>query len=399
MSKRIYGPVRQAFTLVELLVVIGIIAVLVGILLPVINSARGTAAAVACQSNMRQLSTALLAYAAESRGSFPPGYYWHNMRLNIASNARGTPPPTAQYPQTRSAPSYWWQTLIHARIYPKSVYAHPKNPQAGGMWRNPIGEQGLAIGEVFDCPSVDKGVFNCRGTYQANTTVMPNLAFEHNPLTNGTNDIWANPYVGNPEDWFGNVSGGLSFPAFAAGSAKVNDLYADTAILWESPALFVTGAPPGFYYPIVNYPAHAWTAIDGGRLLDPRTPYYRYRENATLGANALNDPSRPILFPTDRFAKANGITTFNTDFAGNSIYTFSIGGPRFRHGKNNICNVAFADGSVKGIKISLGRAAYTVQGIESADSEFTRRYLLTKPMTYPSGGNYVPEDRNKPFGS
>jgi prepilin-type N-terminal cleavage/methylation domain-containing protein/prepilin-type processing-associated H-X9-DG protein len=395
---KIHGSSRRAFTLVELLVVIGIIAVLVGILLPVINSARGTATAVACQSNLRQLSTALLAYAAESKGSFPPGYFWHNMRLNVAGNGRGTPTPTPQFPDGRSAPAYWWQTMIHVRIYPKTVFAHPRNPQAGGTWRNPQGVVGLDIGPVFDCPSVDRGVFNVRGTYQANTTVMPNLAFEHSPVVGG-NDIWANPYVGNPQDSFGNTAIGLSFPGFAAGPAKVNDLYADTAILWESPALFVTGAPPGFYYPIVNYPAHAWTAIDGGRLINPRTPYFRYRQNATMGANKLNDPSAPILFPTDRVAKSTGRTTFNRDYAGNSIDAEGIGGPRFRHGRNNTCNVAFADGSVRGLKITLSRPAYTASGIESADSEFLRSYLLTKPMPLPTGGGFIPENPNSPFGS
>lgn len=59
---------RCAFTLAELLVVIGIIAVLASILLPVLAQARESARRVTCMSNMHQLTTAWLQYAAEHDG-------------------------------------------------------------------------------------------------------------------------------------------------------------------------------------------------------------------------------------------------------------------------------------------------------------------------------------------
>lgn len=67
------GPDDRAagFTLVELLVVIGIIAVLIAILLPALNRARQQAHQTACLSNLRQIGAAALMHANEHRNHFP----------------------------------------------------------------------------------------------------------------------------------------------------------------------------------------------------------------------------------------------------------------------------------------------------------------------------------------
>ena len=61
----------NGFTLVELLVVIGIIALLIGILLPALSKARESAKRTQCLSNVRQISIGFVCYAQENHGWFP----------------------------------------------------------------------------------------------------------------------------------------------------------------------------------------------------------------------------------------------------------------------------------------------------------------------------------------
>src|SRR5688500_7879807 len=62
---------RKAFTLVELLVVIGIIALLISILLPSLNRARENANWLKCLSNLRQCGQAFMMYCNNNKGRFP----------------------------------------------------------------------------------------------------------------------------------------------------------------------------------------------------------------------------------------------------------------------------------------------------------------------------------------
>ena len=100
---------RSAFTLVELLVVIGIIALLIGILLPSLSRARHSAMSTSNLSNLRQLGTGLEFYRNDSDGKFPR----HSSLKGDTINA--TPPS----PRTR------WSDYIYPYLNDTGVFNSP----------------------------------------------------------------------------------------------------------------------------------------------------------------------------------------------------------------------------------------------------------------------------------
>lgn len=85
VSSRARGPARPAFTIIELLVVIGVIAVLVAMLLPAVQQARERSRATECQNHLRQLGIALANYDSNHR-CYPPSF---------VRQEDGNPPPPA----------------------------------------------------------------------------------------------------------------------------------------------------------------------------------------------------------------------------------------------------------------------------------------------------------------
>ncbi len=85
--RRLPGPAGcetvAGFTLVELLVVIGIIAVMLSILLPVLGKSRARARELHCAANLRQLGACLVIYANQNRGWLPAEPTEHNPHLGL----------------------------------------------------------------------------------------------------------------------------------------------------------------------------------------------------------------------------------------------------------------------------------------------------------------------------
>jgi prepilin-type N-terminal cleavage/methylation domain-containing protein/prepilin-type processing-associated H-X9-DG protein len=134
---RSFSSRRLGFTLVELLVVIGIIAILIGVLLPVLAGARRSANKVKCQSQLREVGNALKLYQGEYAGYWPV----------VQHQASGTFPVNRPYLRTPAAQprnDYWYMFLL--KYFSKKQY----NAGAGKKLNDFMGTP------LWGCPQVAK---------------------------------------------------------------------------------------------------------------------------------------------------------------------------------------------------------------------------------------------------
>jgi hypothetical protein len=276
--------------------VIGIIAVLIGILLPVIGRARSQANTVACMATLRNLGQALYIYAGENKGSLPFSYYTSSM-----------PSGNTEVAQDGNSTVYvWWGVL---RAYMR------KGSNVDNSVINNDGSTSTRFMRAFACPEGHDPEAGC--DYGSNMVAMPELNWESYAFYRSVNQPVA--------------------------PARLTQLYADNFLLWDACEIgpnFNTQYVCGY-----ELDSGGSSAYNRGSFSWPTRSYLRYRSMAAIptfvpaGSEYAND--MPIYPGTNRDVMPGAS-------AGQR------GNIRWRHGRQDMANFLCADGTVRSMKITTG---------------------------------------------
>ncbi len=286
----------RAFTLVELLVVIGIIALLVGVLLPALSRARQQANLVTCQTHLRQIGQAIFIYVGDNQGILPYGY-WDGTSTQYG------------YDNTKAAD---WGILLTNLLSSRLGNNFADQTASGGL-------QSFNRGIFLD---TDTTIGTGQLQYSAHPRLMPNV----NTGINAADTSPRNAYGGwNPY--------------------KLAHVQRNSEV-----ALIFDGALTSTNTLVWPYDTNYWYAEASGFALD----------NWALSGAAGAGPTSPTTTPPASFylysaAVDNGISIdggYNTDTTSGSpdpraSQKNNLGNIRWRHMNNTVANILFCDGHVE----------------------------------------------------
>ena len=222
------GPGRQVggFTLVELLVVIGIIAVLIALLLPALNAARKQADRVKCLSAMKQMGNAFFMYAQDNKGYWPMSEHGY-LRDGLSGPARK---------------KYWYDFIGRYLIGPTKV----TDPATGIEY---VSRDLNFNGEAFGASAAEREFWSVGdpvyiGTFRFRNSVLWGCPVWNRTTSSNRNGYAMNMYPVAPLDLPFATSGDAGMRFFS--KRNLRNSVADTA-----PG--TSGARGGLYYKQTQY--------------------------------------------------------------------------------------------------------------------------------------------------
>jgi prepilin-type N-terminal cleavage/methylation domain-containing protein/prepilin-type processing-associated H-X9-DG protein len=293
--------VSEGFTLVELLVVIGIISLLISVLLPSLNKARQQASLLSCKSNLHTIGELLQIYVSENNGYTPAA--WNDINYVTLGDTL---------------------TLLTTKTYAPAPFA---GQPAGANQYEPA-QDGLIFRDV-DTPDANWSPH--ADSYVANIRVFGAIV--------GTGPIW-DPYKN-----LGNNGYKQRHLATIQRASSV-------MMVWCGAADISGGVNYGCYY---NFPngLDNYQMYSGHGLCYPSPAQTTYNTNWYANPISLGDPITTGAAPSSQIA---GSVTPSYLKAANQDYTNSVFGGiggfdanymRFRHLQNTTCNFLFVDGHVE----------------------------------------------------
>lgn len=229
-------PRRSAFTLLELLVVIGILAVLIGLLIPAVQKVRATAAQLDCSNKLRQMGLACHTHIDE-KGHLPPAYAWVYSEWDPTKirNVSTFPPPRLR-PWDRlpidffvdpTDPGWGWAVYLlpylgQGNLYKQINFERPN--------RSPF--DGIRELRVIPLP-----IFTCPSDRETGPFMVSNISGDR-LFWASTNSYAANYGAEGLMTMFPEQGNGTFFRNSAVTMKDILDGASNTILIGERPALF-----------------------------------------------------------------------------------------------------------------------------------------------------------------
>ena len=277
-------PRRQsiaAFTLVELLVVIAIIGILMGLLLPAVQSAREAARRLECQTHLKQIGLAMHNHH-DARGYFPSAYVTKPGGVMGSANADGD-----------SGPG--WTCLFQILPYIEEASLMQKFNQNLPCWDPKNAVPATAVIPLYRCPSVGDVTTTYHVTDGSGNTLAV-FSRAHYVACFGTDGVWDNP---SPN--LSNIATGVFFRNSRIRIADIIDGTSKTMFLSERTPLHSDATWVGIVPNAQTCPEPPFTYTG----CDPAAPQINFHSGPAAGENppSIHPPNNPFGYDDEVYSE------------------------------------------------------------------------------------------------